>query len=77
VPLTLLTRSVRRGVRAVLGAYSRLTVESEGVNERADRRSSPPQSGRVVVPRRESPPGDLDDHEADVGGEDHDDHDRE
>jgi hypothetical protein len=77
VQFTLLRRSVGRRLRALIGAYSRLTLESEGVDESQRALSSPALPGRVVMPGSEPASRDLDDHQPDVGGDHHDHHDRE
>lgn len=77
MPMSSLRRSVGRTIRALLDAYSRLTVESEGVDESVSPSSSPALRGRVVVPGSEPSPRDLDDDQAHVRRDHHDDHDRE
>jgi hypothetical protein len=77
VPLSSLRRSVGRRLRALIGAYSRLTLESEGVDESRCALRSPALAGRVAVPGSEPASRDLDHHQPDVRGDHHDDHDGE
>ena len=72
-----LRRRVDRGLRAVLGAYTRLTVESEGVDRAAHGSSSQSLPERVAMPGGEPTSRDVDKQEPDVRGDHHDNHDRE
>jgi hypothetical protein len=58
-----LRRWVGRRLRAVLGAYTRLTVESEGVDEVTQALSSPALPERVAMPGSEPSSGDVDEHQ--------------
>jgi hypothetical protein len=77
MPRSTLLRSVSARLRAVLSAFSRFNLESEGVYAVDDEPRSPALSGPLAMPRSEPPARDVEDHETDVGGDNHDHYDRE
>ena len=77
MPLSSLHRSVGQRMRAVLSAYSRFNLDSEGVYAVGDELRSPALSGPLAMPRSEPSARQLEDHEADVGSDHHDHHDGE
>jgi hypothetical protein len=78
VRVSSLTRWAGRGLRAALVSYSRLTAESEGVDEGGARASSSQAlPERIAVPRSEPSASDVEEHQPNVRGDHHDDNDRE